>query len=176
MLGGLVSRPALTGVRSQAAFCGTISGERPGGCGGRDVATYGREKCDKCGKPATILLTDVIDGKLTERRLCQACAAAEGVIVKTNMSLSELLEDFVLHTSSQQARREITCDVCGLTFAEFRQQKLLGCPHDYDAFEPALRPLIEVPTRGRASTWARRRTAAAASRRSKTPCSACGPT
>ncbi|MCJ7543519.1 MAG: UvrB/UvrC motif-containing protein [Phycisphaerae bacterium] len=100
------------------------------------------EKCDKCGKPATILLTDVVDGKLTERRFCQACAAAEGVVVKTNMSLGELLEDFVMHTS-QQAGANVTCDVCGLTFAEFRQQKLLGCPHDYDAFEPALRPLIE---------------------------------
>ncbi len=100
------------------------------------------EKCDKCGKPATILLTDVVDGKLTERKLCQACAAAEGVVVKTNMTLSELLEDFVLHTSGQQAGAELTCDVCGLTFGEFRQQKLLGCAHDYDAFEPALRPLI----------------------------------
>jgi protein arginine kinase activator len=101
------------------------------------------EACDKCGKPATILLTDVVDGKLTERKLCAACAAAEGVIVKANMSLSELLEDFVLHTSAAEGGAELSCDVCGLTFAEFRQQKLLGCPHDYDAFEPALRPLIE---------------------------------
>jgi protein arginine kinase activator len=101
------------------------------------------EACDKCGKPATILLTDVVDGKLTERKLCQACAAEEGVVVKTNMSLSELLEDFVLHTSGAPVSPELACDVCGLTFAEFRKQKVLGCPHDYDAFEPALRPLIE---------------------------------
>jgi protein arginine kinase activator len=101
------------------------------------------EACDKCGKPATILLTDVVDGKLTERKLCQACAAEEGVVVKTNMSLNELLEDFVLHTTGAAAVPELSCDVCGLTFAEFRKQKLLGCPHDYDAFETALRPLIE---------------------------------
>lgn len=102
------------------------------------------EKCDKCGKPATILLTDVVDGKLSERRLCQACAAAEGVVVKTSMSLGELLEDFVvLRTIDRQEIDKLVCDVCGLTFPEFRQQKLLGCPHDYDAFEPALRPLIE---------------------------------
>jgi protein arginine kinase activator len=48
-----------------------------------------------------------------------------------------------LHTSSDQESAELVCDVCGLTFGEFRQQKLLGCPHDYDAFERVLLPLIE---------------------------------
>jgi len=101
------------------------------------------DKCEKCGKPATVLLTDITDGKLVEKQLCQSCAAAEGVFVKSQMSLSELLEDFVMHTSGEQENAALACDVCGLTFGEFRQQKLLGCPHDYDAFERAMLPLIE---------------------------------
>jgi len=100
------------------------------------------DKCDKCGKPATVHLTDFIDGKIVEKRLCASCAAAEGLVVKTNLSISELLEDFILHTTSQETA-DLTCDVCGLTFNEFRQQKLLGCPNDYDAFEKALVPLLE---------------------------------
>lgn len=134
MLGGMVSRPAVTAVQFRQARAGRSADGQ---------ANMDAEKCEKCGKPATILLTDVIDGKLTEKRLCQACAAEEGLVVKTNMSISELLEDFVMHTSGKAEGAELVCDVCGLTFGEFRRQKLLGCPHDYDAFEPVLGPLIE---------------------------------
>ncbi len=100
------------------------------------------DKCDKCGKPATVQLTDFRDGQVIEKHLCAECAAVEGVKVSGSLTISELLEDFVLHTSAQEAA-ELACDVCGLSFNEFRQQKLLGCPHDYDAFEPALLPLLE---------------------------------
>jgi protein arginine kinase activator len=37
---------------------------------------------------------------------------------------------------------DLACDVCKITFGEFRQKGLLGCPHDYDAFERALLPLL----------------------------------
>ena len=35
-----------------------------------------------------------------------------------------------------------SCDVCGITFYEFRQSGRLGCPHDYVCFEEELEPLI----------------------------------
>ena len=35
-----------------------------------------------------------------------------------------------------------SCDVCGITFYEFRQAGRLGCPHDYVCFEEELEPLI----------------------------------
>jgi protein arginine kinase activator len=35
-----------------------------------------------------------------------------------------------------------TCDMCGISFFEFRNQGRLGCPHDYVAFEKELEPLI----------------------------------
>jgi protein arginine kinase activator len=34
------------------------------------------------------------------------------------------------------------CDMCGITFFEFRNQGRLGCPHDYAQFEKELEPLI----------------------------------
>jgi protein arginine kinase activator len=34
------------------------------------------------------------------------------------------------------------CDMCGITFLEFRNQGRLGCPHDYVQFERELEPLI----------------------------------
>ena len=105
-------------------------------------------KCDKCGQPATIHLTEIVGGQKIEKHLCEDCAASEGITVKSNVPISQLLEDFVLQTTSsgesQQAPApDLTCEVCGMTFAEFRESGLLGCPNDYDAFAEALDPLLE---------------------------------
>jgi protein arginine kinase activator len=102
-----------------------------------------KHKCDNCEKAATVRLTEIVDGQKIEKHLCEECAAAEGITFKANLSVSQLLEDFLQATSEEQAPSELSCDVCGLTLAQFRKQALLGCPHDYDAFEGALRPLLE---------------------------------
>ena len=100
-------------------------------------------KCDKCGKPASIFLTEIENGQKIQKHLCEDCASAEGITIKPNVPISQLLEDFILHSSGGQQLADLKCDVCGLTFKEFRQQGLLGCPNDYDAFEPALTPLMQ---------------------------------
>ena len=105
-------------------------------------------KCDKCDKPATIHLTDIADGNKTEVHFCEDCAMAEG-LVKAALPLNQLLQGLgivqgeggAIIKSAEQA--ELTCDVCGLTFSEFRHQGQLGCPNDYDAFGPALETLVE---------------------------------
>jgi protein arginine kinase activator len=100
-------------------------------------------KCDKCDRPARIHLTEISQGQKVEKHLCEQCAAAEGLSLKHSLSLSQMLEEFVLHGGPGQEGADLKCDVCGMTFSEFRQQSLLGCPHDYDAFEQALLPLLE---------------------------------
>jgi protein arginine kinase activator len=102
-----------------------------------------QSKCDKCGKPAAVHLTDIVNGQKTEKHLCDQCAVAEGVAIKANIPISQLLEEFILQSSPSAAAEDPKCDVCGMTFADFRQQQLLGCPHDYDALDKPLRPLIE---------------------------------
>ena len=105
-------------------------------------------KCDKCDKPATIHLTEIVDGHKSEKHLCEDCAGTEGITIKANLPLSQLLEDFVLQTSSGAEASDLSCDVCGLTFSEFRDHAVLGCPHDYNAFEDALVPLLERAQEG----------------------------
>ena len=102
-----------------------------------------KKKCDKCGKPASIFLTDIEGGEKTERSLCEDCASTEGITVKSNVPISQLLEDFVFQSTRGEELAKLACDVCGMTFEEFRQKGLLGCPNDYAAFEKALLPLIE---------------------------------
>lgn len=98
-------------------------------------------KCDKCDKPASVYLTEIEGGQKIQKHLCEDCAAAEGITVKSNMPISQLLEDFILQGSGVSTSDQ-RCDVCGMTFKEFRQQGLLGCPNDYDVFAPALEPLL----------------------------------
>ena len=102
-----------------------------------------KRECDKCGKPATVHLTEIVEGKKIEKHLCEDCAVSEGITVKANLPISQLLEDFILQTASTEETADLKCDVCGLSFSEFRERGLLGCPNDYDAFEPALRPTLE---------------------------------
>jgi protein arginine kinase activator len=102
-----------------------------------------KKKCDKCDKPATIHLTEILGGKKIEKHLCEDCAAEDGITIKANIPISQLLEDFVLQTSQDaEPTPELTCEMCGMTFAEFREKGQLGCPHDYEAFREVLVPML----------------------------------
>jgi protein arginine kinase activator len=102
-------------------------------------------KCDNCNKSATVHLTEIKGGKKLEKHLCEACAAAaEGMPVKSHMPINELLSNFVMtHSGLQSKEQTLTCEHCGMTWAEFRQNGLLGCPNDYVAFERELTPLLQ---------------------------------
>ncbi|MBN2561237.1 MAG: UvrB/UvrC motif-containing protein [Phycisphaerae bacterium] len=103
--------------------------------------------CQVCKKqPATVHLTDITpDGEKRERHLCEQCAQREGVTPKphVHVPIHELLAGLVTSKASAQQIADMACPHCGLTFVEFRNNGLLGCPQDYDAFEKALIPLVE---------------------------------
>lgn len=107
-----------------------------------------KPKCDKCDKPAVIHTTDIVGGQKTEKHLCEDCAASEGITIKTSVPISQLLEDFVLQSSGSEGGAKLKCDTCGMTFEEFRQTGLLGCPLDYNVFEKALTPLLKRAQEG----------------------------
>lgn len=103
-------------------------------------------KCDNCNKTATVHLTEIRNGKKIEKHLCEQCAAQnEGVpsLVKGHTPINELLTNFVMAHSGLQKEMNITCEQCGVTWAEFRNSGLFGCEHDYDVFEKDLLPLLQ---------------------------------
>jgi len=102
-------------------------------------------KCDNCNKSATVHLTEIKAGKKLEKHLCEQCAAQnEGFPVKPHTPINELLTNFVLaHSGAQKEPAVEGCAQCGITWAEFRQSGLLGCEHDYLAFEKDLTPLLQ---------------------------------
>lgn len=108
------------------------------------------KKCSKCGKPATIHLTEIADGQKVEKHLCADCAQNEGIAVKASIPIGQLLEDFVLQAPSGGPGiiehgddiPDVSCETCGISFSEIRENGLLGCPNDYRVFSEALQPLI----------------------------------
>jgi protein arginine kinase activator len=101
--------------------------------------------CEHCKKePATFHLTNITrDGEKIERHLCERCAIKEGLI-QVHKPSTELLQSFLASAKSHaSAEANLVCDECGISYVEFRNQGLLGCPKDYDAFKEALLPLIE---------------------------------
>ena len=100
--------------------------------------------CQRCKKnTATVHLTDIVKNEKRERHLCEKCAAEEGVTVKQQVPINELLANFVMEQSGARELAKLTCPECGTSFLEFRNSGLLGCPNDYDAFAKALVPLLE---------------------------------
>jgi protein arginine kinase activator len=91
---------------------------------------------------------EIKQGQKIEKHLCEQHAAEEGLAIKSiHTPINELLTNFVkVHSTGapeQQQQPGMTCDECGLTFAQFRKDTLLGCPACYKAFERPLSTLLE---------------------------------
>ncbi len=100
--------------------------------------------CQNCKKhTATVHLTDLAKGEKRERHLCEQCAAQEGVTIKQHVSINEVLNSFLMCQPGVQELSKVRCPQCGLSFAEFRSQGVLGCPHDYETFGEALGAVVE---------------------------------
>lgn len=105
-----------------------------------------KRDCDKCSRPATHHSVEIQKGQKIEKHLCDVHAAEENIGVKgVHTPINELLTNFVkLHSGAAvQATTELRCGDCGTTFAQFRENSLLGCPACYKAFEAPLSPLLE---------------------------------
>jgi protein arginine kinase activator len=105
-------------------------------------------QCQSCKQnTATIHLTEIVDGRRNETHLCESCAQQQGVTVKAQIPLNELLGSLLAaHPETGSAipqTPEQSCPHCGMTFEKFRQSSLLGCPYDYEVFNKQLAPLIE---------------------------------
>lgn len=100
--------------------------------------------CQRCKKhSATVHLTEIVKSEKRERHLCEKCAAEEGVTMQQHVPLNELLTSFLVAQAGAQELASLACPECGMTFVEYRNRGLLGCPNDYEVFEKALTPLIE---------------------------------
>lgn len=111
-------------------------------------------KCQKCAKPATFHITDIVEkGKFRESHLCEEHARLHLAPADESLeppAISELAKKLAQSVgaqgasgSSASASDARTCPLCQITYLEFRGSGRLGCPHDYEVFRDELMPLLE---------------------------------
>lgn len=112
-------------------------------------------QCQICKKEqATIHLTEINDGVRNEVHVCENCAVDQGITVKSQMPINELLSSLLSSQPSDDemltaSGQELACPDCGFTLDKFRKEAVLGCPNDYEIFSKALMPLIKKAHEGK---------------------------
>ena len=111
-------------------------------------------KCQHCEKQAVFHITELETGSVRELHLCEDHARVYLNQAEGGPGSSEGTEAGdesggaagqlgVGQTADELAALDQkACDMCGITFFEFRNQGRLGCPHDYVQFAKELEPLI----------------------------------
>lgn len=96
--------------------------------------------CERCKQnPATVHYTQIINGKITEYHLCDACAREE----KLSSQMQEF-DIFNLFSPRREGRDPgLICPVCKTTLAEFREHGIAGCDKCYDVFSPVILPMLK---------------------------------
>lgn len=108
-------------------------------------------QCQSCKQnTATIHLTEINGGQRHEMHLCEACAQQQGLAIKNQIPLNELLSTLLAVQaqhypgggSDDMIVDDAECPHCQMTLKRFRKELLLGCGADYEVFDKALRPII----------------------------------
>ncbi|MCI0681745.1 MAG: UvrB/UvrC motif-containing protein [Gemmataceae bacterium] len=101
--------------------------------------------CQRCGQPATVHVTNIVNGQKREMHLCQACSEKQHILKNQELNLSVILQTMIGQhvgaTTDELAR--LTCPACGIKYMEFKAEGRLGCPKDYQVFQKALEPLLQ---------------------------------
>src|SRR2546425_3689971 len=101
-------------------------------------------KCQSCSRPATVHLTDIVNGHKKELHLCESCAEAQQLVKKQELNLPAILQTLIgQHVGPwTDELSRLACPACGIRYMEFRAAGRLGCPHDYNVFRAGLEPLL----------------------------------
>ena len=111
--------------------------------------------CGICkAREATVFYTEIMNGTKKEQYLCEECAAkSTSLRLKTPFGgkefslgglISSLLEEALPREENEeemqtaQVGKDITCPECGMSYAKFKEEGVLGCPSCYQKFGRAL--------------------------------------
>jgi protein arginine kinase activator len=118
--------------------------------------------CQICKKtPATIHLTDIHNNVKKEVHICENCASEKGFNLAGAANLPQLLglaakkvpqsAQKMVQMKTKTVEKDLVCPYCGTTWTQFGERGRLGCPHDYEAFAPRIRPLVAGQMAGAAN-------------------------
>lgn len=113
-------------------------------------------KCQICGAPATVHLTQIINGKMRKIHLCEKCAAKHNAtelpLIKFAEMITkklfgeklgkEILEGTAKAFSEKDLKLGKQCPKCGMSESELEKHERFGCPQCYETFAEALNTLL----------------------------------
>ncbi|MCA9406142.1 MAG: UvrB/UvrC motif-containing protein [Candidatus Omnitrophica bacterium] len=102
-------------------------------------------KCDLCNKKATVHLTEIVDGQMTEMHLCEGCAREKSVQMEQQFGLADLLAglgDFGKSVKPTE-KVQLVCSNCQMNYDDFRKFGRLGCSECYESFKMHLGTLLK---------------------------------
>lgn len=102
--------------------------------------------CDICSKnPATVHLTEIIDGSMNELHLCEDCARDKSAQMEQQFGLSDLLAGLAEFEKPAKETEAVSvkCASCGLAYSDFKKIGRLGCGECYNTFKRYLGPLLK---------------------------------
>lgn len=115
----------------------------------------GCEKCEICSAPATVFLTQIINGKSTKFCLCAKCAQERGLLDPDAFDLAEKLfpnlqgqfgkEGAAGPAAPIPALQSLpltSCPICSFTLQDYKNVGRLGCSECYNVFEEEILPLL----------------------------------
>lgn len=90
--------------------------------------------CEKCGKNnASVLYTQIINGKKSSLNLCSQCASGESIFDNFGSLLS-------FGTRTEAAKG--VCPICGMTLSEFARTGRMGCGKCYETFRAQAKSML----------------------------------
>lgn len=102
-------------------------------------------KCDLCNKKATVHLTEIVDGQMSEMHLCEECAREKSAQMEQQFGLADLLaglSDFGKKVKEEE-KETLLCPECGTSYEDFKKFGRLGCSACYEAFHDNLSVLLK---------------------------------
>ena len=111
-------------------------------------------KCQKCDKVATYVISELMGSKPKEHHFCEEHAreylgqlsVQGGTAGNLVSALSQGLPKKMAINKTTEELQELdqqTCPICGVSFYDFRSRGYLGCPHDYDFFHKQIDAFIQ---------------------------------
>ncbi len=105
--------------------------------------------CDVCKtNPATVYLTQIVDGNMKKVNLSESCSKDKGVSDPTGFALADLLLGLGETQQVEQAIPAEQCPACGFTQADFKKTGRLGCSDCYATFAEGLSSLLQAMHKG----------------------------
>ena len=101
--------------------------------------------CDECGKnESKVHVTHIINGKKSESHLCEECAKKNQALLNSNFSMENLFSAMLNNAFNTTNYLPVKgCDVCGMTYEEFKKTGKFGCSQCINTLKPRIMPVVK---------------------------------